>query len=163
LHSNEDEVETTLILLLESMQSEQQRTKRVFLEFSYDYDFLLLGIVSREKFHRLVWLINETLGQNFCHTGELELFENEKVMGSFTKYECADELNHLEFVLLENKDESAYLIPEMRTVDYFMIIKGALDFVEVKSFTQRLQPIDSIQLISEIDPQKLKSKQNLIF
>jgi hypothetical protein len=145
------------------MQSEQQRTKRVFLEFSYDYDFLLLGIVSREKFHRLVWLINETLGQNFCHTGELELFENEKVMGSFTKYECADELNHLEFVLLENKDESAYLIPEMRTVDYFMIIKGALDFVEVKSFTQRLQPIDSIQLISEIDPQKLKSKQNLIF
>jgi hypothetical protein len=145
------------------MQSEQQRTKRVFLEFTYDYDFLLLGIVSREKFHRLVWLINESLGQSFAHTGELELFENEKVSGAFTKYEYTDELNHLDFVLLENKDESSYLIPEMRTVDYFMMIKGALDFVDVKVFTQNLQPIDSIQLITEIDPQKLKSKQNLIF
>jgi hypothetical protein len=137
--------------------------KKVFLDFVFDYDFLLLGIVSTEKFHRLVWLINEKLGQNFCHSGNLDLFESEMIIASFTKYECTDELNHLEFVLFENKDDSSYLIPEMRTVDYFMMIKGALDFMDVKTFTQNLQPIESIQLITEIDHHKLKSKQNLIF
>jgi hypothetical protein len=146
------------------MQGEQQqRTKKVFLEFTYEYDFLLLGIVSHEKFHRLVWLINDQLAHNYAHAGELELYENEKTTGSFTKYEYMDELNHLEFVLFENRDGSAYLIPEMRTVDYFIMIKGALDFVDLKMMVQHLKPIDSIQLITEIDPQKLKSKQNLIF
>src|SRR6478735_3286545 len=127
------------------MQGEQQRTKKVFLDFTYDYDFLLLGIVSQEKFHRLVWLINEHLGQNYTHAGELELFENEQKVSAFTKYEYLDELNHLEFVLFENKDDSAYLIPEMRTVDYFMLIKGALDFVDLNTVTQNLKPVDSIQ------------------
>lgn len=145
------------------MQGEQQRTKKVFLDIAYEYDFLLLGIVSREKFHRLVWLINEQLGHNYAHAGELELFDQEKSTAAFTKYEFIDELNHLEFVLFENKDESVYLIPEMRTIDYFMMIKGALDFVDLKVLIQNLKPVDSIQLISEIDPQKLKSKQNLIF
>jgi hypothetical protein len=146
-----------------TMQGEQPKARKVFLEFTYEYDFLLLGIVSLEKFHRLVWLINEQLGHNYAHAGELELFENDQKVSSFTKYEYLDELNHLEFVLFENKDGSAYLIPEMRTVDYFILIKGALDFVDAKTLVQNLKPVDSIQHITEIDPQKLKSKQNLIF
>jgi hypothetical protein len=145
------------------MNTEPVKPKKVFLDAGFDYDFLLLGIMSGEKFHRLVWLMNQQLGYQFIHAGELELFENEKAFAWFTKYEYMDEINHLDVTLFANKDDSNYLIPELRTIDYFMLLRGALDFVDAKAFADNLKPIDSIQLITEIDHQKLKSKQNLIF
>lgn len=145
------------------MPSENTKQKKVILDIGFDYDFVLLGIVSLEKFHRLVWLINQQLGYHFVHAGEIEFMEHDLVGSAFTKYEYADEINHLDLVLFENRDDSQYLIPEMRTVDYFMMIKGALDFLDVRDLLANLKPVDSIQLITEIDHQKLKSKQNLIF
>jgi hypothetical protein len=137
--------------------------KKVFLDIGFDYDFLLLGIVSQEKAHRLVWFINKELAYNFCHSGELVLYEEEKPSAEFTRYDFADEINHLEFFLIENKDESSYLLPELRHVDYFMMIKGALDFLDVKHLIDQIKPLEPIQLVTEIDHHKLKSKQNLIF
>jgi hypothetical protein len=145
------------------MAGEIIKPKKVILDIGFDYDFVLLGIVSLEKFHRLVWLINKQLGYQFTHSGEIEFTEYDLAGAAFTKYEFADEINHLELTLFENRDDSNYLVPEMRTVDYFMMIKGALDFLDIKDLTTNLKPIDSIQLITEIDHQKLKSKQNLIF
>jgi hypothetical protein len=137
--------------------------KKIFLDIGFDYDFLLLGIVSQEKAHRLVWFINKGLGYSFSHAGELTLYDNENVSSEFTRYEFKDEINHLEFFLIENKDESNYLLPELRHVDYFMMIKGALDFLDVKRLTDNIKPLEPVQLVTEIDHHKLKSKQNLIF
>lgn len=145
------------------MAAENLKPKKVLLDIGFDYDFVLLGIVSLEKFHRLVWLINKQLGYQFTHAGEIVFSEHDLAGAAFTKYEYADEINHLELTLFENRDDSQYLIPEMRTVDYFMMIKGALDFLDIRDLTQNLKPVDSIQLITEIDHHKLKSKQNLIF
>lgn len=137
--------------------------KKVFLDIGFDYDFMLLGIVSLEKAHRLVWFINRELSYQFAHDGELVLYEEEIPVAAYTKYAFTDEINHLDFFLIENKDESSYLIPELRQVDFFMMIKGALDFLDVKTLITNMKPIEPIQLITEIDHQKLKSKQNLIF
>lgn len=137
--------------------------KKVFLDIGFDYDFLLLGIVSQEKAHRLVWFINNQLSYHFAHDGELVMYEEEEPVAAYTKYAFTDEMNHLEFFIVENKDESSYLIPELRQVDFFMMIKGALDFLDVKTLITNMKPIEPIQLITEIDHQKLKSKQNLIF
>ena len=137
--------------------------KKVFLDIGFDYDFLLLGIVSQEKAHRLVWFINRELSYHFVHDGELSMFDEDQSVAAYTKYSFTDEINHLEFFLIENKDESSYLIPELRQVDFFIMIKGALDFLDVKTLISTMKPIEPIQLITEIDHQKLKSKQNLIF
>jgi hypothetical protein len=137
--------------------------KKVFLDIGFDYDFLLLGIVSQEKAHRLVWFLNKELGYQFSHAGELTLYEQEKPSGRFTRYDFADEINHLDFFIMENRDESAYLVPELRHVDYFMMIKGALDFLDVRHLVDAIKPLEPVQLITEIDHHKLKSKQNLIF
>ena len=137
--------------------------KKVFLDIGFDYDFLLLGIVSQEKAHRLVWYINKELSFQFAHDGELIMYEEEQPASAFTKYTFTDEINHLHFFIIENKDETSYLIPELRQVDFFMMIKGALDFLDVKTLIAKMKPIEPIQLITEIDHQKLKSKQNLIF
>jgi hypothetical protein len=137
--------------------------KKVFLDIGFDYDFLLLGIVSQEKAHRLVWFINKELGYNFSHAGQLVLYDNDQPSAEFTRYDFTDEINHLEFFLIENKDESNYLLPELRHVDYFMMIKGALDFLDVKQLIDHMKPLEPVQLVTEIDHHKLKSKQNLIF
>jgi hypothetical protein len=137
--------------------------KKVFLDIGFDYEFMLLGIVSQEKAHRLVWFINKELSYQFVHDGELVMYEDELPVAAYTRYAFVDEINHLEFFIIENKDESSYLIPELRTVDFFMMVKGALDFLDIKTLITNMKPIEPIQLITEIDHQKLKSKQNLIF
>lgn len=137
--------------------------KKLLVDIGLDYNFLLLGIVSQEKPHRLVWLINRQLGSSFKHDDELQLYNNETPTASFLKYQFADEMNHLDLTLIENKDQINYLIPELRAVDYFLMIKGALNFLDVRYFINSLKPTESVQLITEIDHQKLKSKQNLIF
>lgn len=137
--------------------------KKVFLDIGFDYDFALLGIVSQEKPHRLAWLVNNHLGMQFYHHGELVFYDQEIPKNHFTRYHYADEINHLQLYIIENKDNGTYLIPELRNVDYFLLFKGALDFVDPQEYINGLKPVDSIQLVTEIDHQKLKSKQNLIF
>ncbi|MFN4993365.1 MAG: hypothetical protein ACK5FU_01780, partial [Bacteroidota bacterium] len=74
-----------------------------------------------------------------------------------------DEINHLSFYLLQNRDESLLLMNELRNIDYFIIIKGGLEFFEKTTFTRLIQSIPEVQLISELQHKHLKQRQHLNF
>lgn len=137
--------------------------KKIFLEVAYDEDFLLYGIVSQEKAHRLAWLINKTMGYHLVMDEELTLYAGNDIQQSHMKFSFHDEINHLDVFLLNNRDESLVLMNELRTIDFFIIIKGALEFFKKRNFTAGIKTITEVQLISEIKHNKLKQRQNLIF
>lgn len=137
--------------------------KKIFLEVAYDEDFLLYGIVSQEKAHRLAWLINQAMGYQLVMEDELALYAGSDIQQSHTKFSFHDEINHLDIFLLNNRDESQVLMTELRTIDYFIIIRGALEFFKKRNFTAGIKTIKEVQLISEIKHKTLKQRQNLIF
>ncbi|MFI5221054.1 MAG: IPExxxVDY family protein [Bacteroidia bacterium] len=137
--------------------------KKLFLDIGYDYDFVVYGIVSQEPFHRLAWLINKKLDTNFSRQDDLAFsFENEADL-TISRFSYHDELNHLEFDLLANKDSTNYWIPELRKIDYFIFVKGALESFRKRKYTEPFRQIPEISIISEIHHKKLKQKERFIF
>ena len=65
--------------------------------------------------------------------------------------------------LLANKGDQGYLIPEMRKVDYFILIRNYISEEEVEQMIDDINKLPEILAAIEVDPRKLKSKENLIF
>ena len=134
------------------------------LEVNYEYDFILIGISSHEKPHRVAWALNNSL--------ELDLARKEPYMISLKKSEPASEFvffswEHPDFEatysLLANKGTYGLLIPEQNQADYFLHAQGPFTDQDKKEIIPRLRAIPFILMAYQIDPQLLKSKQNLIF
>ena len=82
----------------------------------------------------------------------------------FTKYSYISEHTGTEFYLIGNKGiEAGYLLPELRGSDYFLMIKEFIDDEDLKTIHKSLNSIPDIVVATEIDPEKLKSKENLVF
>ena len=68
-----------------------------------------------------------------------------------------------EFFIIANRASDRFLIPEKKQADYFMVIKGSNSGQEKEEIIKNLKAIDMILAVFEIDPNQLKSKQNLLF
>ena len=137
--------------------------KKVYLDIGFDYDFVLYGIVSQEKPHRMAWIINKNSKNNFIRKEDLviENIDNEEI--NIARFSYQDELNHLDFELLSNKDGSKFLLKELSKIDYFIMVRGALESFKKRKFTEPFKKVEGIQIITEINHHKLKEKERLIF
>jgi hypothetical protein len=66
-------------------------------------------------------------------------------------------------LLLSNKDDGQYLLPDVKNCDYLLIVKGAIDFFEEQPLKDVFRQIPTVQFIYATDPNKMKSKTNLMY
>lgn len=131
------------------------------LSFDDDYDFSLIGMSCHAKDYRLCWEINKSL--------ELDLEKQSDILSnnypdvSYSNAVYIDEENHLEYVLLSNKSEGGMVIPEYPQLDYFLKISGPQHEYSTSDYRSRLQNIDLVLAVIELNPENLKSKFNLVF
>jgi hypothetical protein len=123
---------------------------------------LLYGIVSQERAHRLVWFLNKIYPYNFSRVDDYEI-EIASKLCAFTQFTFTDEENHTTYTLIGNRDESQLLIPELKTFDYLLLIKGAINFFEEDILKENIKTIPTVQIIFEVETEKLKSKHNLVY
>lgn len=82
----------------------------------------------------------------------------------FTKYTYISSTEETEFYLIGNRGiEGGLLIPEAKTTDYFMLIRGFIDDEDYSALIIALNDIEGVITATEIDIEKLKSKENLVF
>jgi len=82
----------------------------------------------------------------------------------FSRYADFSETSDTEFYLLANRGTAGgFLIPEMRHSDYFLLIRNFIDEEDLAAIENHITTIPEVVVASEISPQKLKSKENLIF
>jgi hypothetical protein len=134
------------------------------LEEEYDYDFRLVGISCHAKDYRLCWCLNRFLGLGFVKdTNDLEIIGEGFFSGStHSMYSYYDEEDQNEFYLIANRDSRGYLLPEQKQADFLLMIKESLP-LNLDEFIKDLRSLDLILTSFEIDVEKLKSKENLIF
>lgn len=157
------------------------------LKIEYDFDFVLIGISSHEKDYRLCWALNNALELDLIKIDSLEIKQKKDNKPSFFSlfhFENPDEFKEFFIVsnLSEDKQfvsdnltlfnkgpkgaqstENGILIPEQKQMDYFFIIRGELDDVDVNEYIKKIKKVDFVLTAVEIDAAGLKSKSNLVF
>ena len=134
------------------------------LILDYDYNFLLIGISCHAKDYKLAWALNYQLHVDMERKNDFSIQLKKKAEPSiFPYFSFENEEQQLRYVLLGNRGESSYLIPEQKQTDFFLVIDGYYEMVNSDELIQQLKTINIILTAYRIDPDKLKSKQNLIF
>ena len=123
-----------------------------------EYDFNLIGISCHSKDYRLCWELNKALNIGLERAADYQLEKS-----SFSFYEYIDEDNYLEHYFIANKGNSGFLIPEQKAVDYFLMSKGNVSDSLTDEFICKINTISVVLTSFKIDPNQLKSKQNLLF
>ncbi len=148
------------------------------LVLDYDYDFLLIGILSSAPDYKLCWGINKVLNIVLKKEKDLELqlhnnekneglqltFEKPEMTPQYSMYTYYNEVTHLRYTVASNRSISGLLIKEEQSVDFFLVVEGLHDDLNKGDrIVNDLREQREIITAYKIDPNNLKSKQNLIF
>lgn len=152
-----------------------------------DFSFLLIGLACTENQYVLSNAINNVLNIDLTLENYIDLSHRIGKAFKFSFFSFNDEALNIEYNLIPNRsnyiekeandknngdlfslfnetvDESSRLIPELTKTDYFLIVKGDEFYHFSYKITEALKKIPEIISIQEIIPEKLNSKNNLIF
>lgn len=146
-------------------------------------DYELIAIHSTLEDYRLAYFINRELSillEKNQKDIEIRVKEGDSC---FTRFIFDDEDHEITWNLIQNKGTvssqqntaslfeetgldittSVFLIPELKKVDYFIKIENTGGDLALEELISKLLSIRQITTAYEIDHQKLKSKNNLIF
>lgn len=127
-------------------------------------DFLLIGIVSHAKPYRLCWNLNKTMHFNLVSTNEKIEISNarKKQHFVFEIYNYNDEESRINYYLIPNKSGTGYLIPELKHVDYILMLKENLT-ADINLIIDQIRQSDQVMTCFEINTEEVKSLENLLF
>lgn len=137
---------------------------KLTLKYELDIDFNLIAITSPLKDYRLCYYINKVTGLDLYKVEEHEIWFESQQPTYFGRYTYEDINNDTFYFLLNNKGvEGGVLIPEMKVTDFFLLVKNAIDEELLLWQITQINNLADVVVASEIDPHKLKSKENLVF
>lgn len=136
---------------------------KTYLKLSLDLDFVLIAITASLKDYMLCHKINTSLHFGFEKINDHEVYFNiDEAPLSFSRYYFFVEQGEIEYYLINNRNAEGFLIPEMNKVDFFMIIHQYIDKEDLNFILGGLNKLSDIQVAAQINPVKLRSKENLI-
>lgn len=137
---------------------------KITLKYELDLNFKLIAINCPLKDYRFCFFVNKYTHLDLAKVDDHETWIPKQSSLFFSKYSYINPVQDTEFYLIGNKGiDGGYLIPEMRSIDYFLLIKEYIDEEDFNQIIEVLNQIDDVVVAKEIDPAKLKSKENLLF
>lgn len=128
------------------------------LDIEEVYDFSLIGISCHAKDYRLCWEMNQSLSIDMIRGADYEIDTSR-----FSFFEYIDDENYIEYFFIANRGNEGFLIPEQKTVDYFMLMRGNVTDSLIDDIICKINSVSLVLTSFNIDPNQLKSKQNLLF
>jgi hypothetical protein len=158
---------------------------KLYLDEFDEVDYDLIAIHSSLEDYRLAYFINQKLPVLLSKSkDEIGVTVNEGE-AFFTKYVFDDLNNDVLWTLIQNKNEiiihkkstgqnlflntnveiatKVYLLSELKKVDYFLKIENNTTALILDEIITNLKSIDRISAVYAVIPEKIKSKNNLIF
>lgn len=138
------------------------KTKK--LKYSPDDKFSIIGIISSEDDYKISWFINKLTGIDLSKEANLEIrndkFSDFQIFSVFKSY-IEDSDNYIK--LISNKCPGGFLIEEFKNMDYFIVILGDNREQLQNRIIKELKSCSEISGIFKIKPERLKSKEKLLF
>ena len=136
---------------------------KTYLKLSLDLDFVLIAITAPLKDYTLCHKINRNLEFDFEKIEDHEVYYNvDEAPLAFSRYHFFVDEGEIDYYLVNNRNSEGFLIPEMNKVDFFIIIQQFIGKDELDFILSRLNKLPDIQVAAQINPLKLKSKENLV-
>jgi len=140
------------------------KVKKLIVDYTFDFE--LYGLTTSLKDYKLAWLINQQLNIKLIRSDDYSL-ESGSDLIEIINYRFEEELSELRLfknkAVLEGQNAQQYLVSEMKHFDYFILVKGIIHTFAAYDLLQELRAIEGLQLINQIDIEKLKSKEHFIF
>lgn len=150
-----------------------------------EVDYELIAIHTSLEDFRLAFFINQQLPIILSRSNDEIGVKTKEGEAMFVKFGYNDATKDIQWCLIQNKNEiivhkkskeqnlflnenveiatKVYLLPELKKVDYFLKIENNCNTFEIEEIIQKLNKIDGIATVYEVIPDKIKSKNNLIF
>lgn len=148
-----------------------------------DYDLIAIHSVLED--FRLAYFINQKLPIVLNKSKEEIEIHTKEGDAFFSKFTFSDFQNDVQWSLIPNKNEiivkkkstgqnlflneeveiatKIYLLSELKKVDYFLKIENNKGDIDINQIIKSINSIDRIAAVYRVDPEKIKSKNNLIF
>lgn len=139
--------------------------KKSTLQITPQYEFDLLGLVAPLKDYKMAWLINRVMGINLVKVEDVRMEFLKQPDLLISQYVLKKEHGFIQ--LLRNRSYAhqglvGYLIPELKYVDYFLLLQDYTLETDINSYIENLSASNLIQNVVRLDISKLKSKENLL-
>jgi len=89
--------------------------------------------------------------------------KNQTEQSKFPVFSFRNEEMLTDYRVIINKTDSKVLVPEYKQADYLLMIQGSIPFSEKGAILRKVKAVTFIQTAFEIDPTKIKSKENFVF
>lgn len=142
-------------------------------------DYSLIGVHSTLETYKLVFFINKILSLRMTRAKKDLCITRKNKNAAFAFYSFYNTKLEINWFLISNKykdtiksvdaglfpqtESTTYLIPEKKKVDYFIKIEGDYLKEEIDKILIQINQIPQVIASYTIEPQKLKSKEFLIF
>jgi len=132
------------------------------LKVSYDYNLILIGIVTTLSDYRLCWFLNKQSGFEFIKKEDL-LLENSSGLDSwFTRYEFENQPGDPHYILIANKGNPSHFLPEKKEIDFLLVVKEAQKGDFQFKLINKLRKIEFVDAVLALEMGTLKSRENFI-
>ena len=160
---------------------------KLVLNIEEDYDFGLIGISAHDKDYRISWAINNILELELSKQESLEIIRKKSEPSYFSLFTFYKEDDYREYAVITNlsenktlavnkdtlfsfeqvdstsQSENDFIIPELKNIDFFLIIRGEITANELNELIKKIKKLEMVLTAKAFDARKLKSKKNLIF
>lgn len=141
--------------------------KKIKLKAKANFNFHLLGIISKSKDYTVSWAINNALDIELVKQDDLPvvLASGEKAELSLYYYET----DFFRITLIFNQVYSSLpltqklFVPSLGTFDYLLKIEDLEDTSDLNDTFAKIRASDKIDSIVKLDILKVKEKESLIF
>ena len=130
-------------------------------DIEIEYDFLLLAVVCSYKDYRLCFELNQYLNLKLKREKDIELSDRQKSKNVFSNFYCLTSDNE-QFRVINNKGSTGVFVPELKAIDYFIMIKDLNRKKKVDDLINSIKKIAIINGVYEMNPNELKSGENFL-
>ncbi|GAB5400887.1 MAG: IPExxxVDY family protein [Aureisphaera sp.] len=158
---------------------------KIVLDDDFTEEFSLIAIHCSEEDYKLAYLLNSHLGFQLGRMKEDVVFMEDDIEARFPIFQFSNETQYTTYYLVANKCKSeiekkqesiglfgsttserivtSYLLPEFEQPDYFLKIESDYPQVPLRKHIAMINEINQVISAYEIENQKIKSNNNLIF
>ncbi len=138
---------------------------KIKLDLEIEVEASVIGLVTSLKDYKLAWKINQVFKIGLILEKDLVIDQAKRTKIILSNYCYQTNFNKIDLVKNKgiDKEKRVYLAKELPQIDFFFLIDGEGDFLEITEVIKQLQSINEISFVQLIDTTKLKSRDNFIF